>query len=208
MTQVKQYSLINILGQGGIATTYAAENNQTQEKVAIKILSLNKINQWKTLELFEREAKILAQLNHPGIPQYIDYFQIEDTTSHNFYLVQQLAPGKSLSEWVNNQWRPETIQVEQLAIQILEILVYLQQLTPPIIHRDIKPQNIIRQVDGKIFLVDFGAVQDVYDRTINGGSTIVGTYGYMAPEQFRGGAVLATDLYSLGCTLLSVLRQF
>ena len=69
MTQVKQYSLINILGQGGIATTYAAENNQTQEKVAIKILSLNKINQWKTLELFEREAKILAQLNHPGIPQ-------------------------------------------------------------------------------------------------------------------------------------------
>ena len=87
----------------------------------------------------------------------------------------------------------------------MSILTYLHSLDPPVIHRDIKPQNIIYQSDtGKLFLVDFGAVQDTYHHTVMG-STVVGTYGYMAPEQFRGGAVLATDLYSLGCTLLFLL---
>jgi hypothetical protein len=97
--------------------------------------------------------------------------------------------------------------VRLIATQLLEILVYLQQLTPPVIHRDIKPQNIIRYDNGRVFLVDFGAVQDVYHNTLTGGSTVVGTYGYMAPEQFRGRAVLATDLYALGATLISLLTQ-
>ncbi len=94
--------------------------------------------------------------------------------------------------------------------------MYLQQLTPPVIHRDIKPQNLIRQDNGRIFLVDFGAVQDTYNNSIAGGqdtynnsiaggSTVVGTFGYMAPEQFRGQAVLSTDLYGLGTTLLFLL---
>jgi serine/threonine protein kinase len=94
-----------------------------------------------------------------------------------------------------------------MANQILDILVYLQQLVPPVIHRDIKPQNIIRRDDGQLFLVDFGAVQDVYHQTITGGSTVVGTYGYMAPEQFRGKAVLATDLYGLGATIIYLLTS-
>jgi serine/threonine protein kinase len=83
----------------------------------------------------------------------------------------------------------------------------LQQLTPPVIHRDIKPQNIIRQEDGRVFLVDFGAVQDVYHNTLTAGSTVAGTYGYMAPEQFRGRTVLANDLYGLGVTLIFLLTQ-
>ena len=121
--------------------------------------------------------------------------------------MQQLAPGQSLSALVNNGWQPKLNIVKNIAEQILDILIYLQQLTPPVIHRDLKPQNIIYQPDtDKLFLVDFGAVQDTYHHTVMG-STVVGTYGYMAPEQFRGGSVLATDLYSLGCTLLFLLTK-
>lgn len=97
--------------------------------------------------------------------------------------------------------------MRDIAIQLLEILTYLHSLTPPVIHRDIKPQNIIRNNHGKIYLVDFGAVQDTYHNTVTGGSTVVGTYGYMAPEQFKGQAVFSTDLYGLGTTLLFLLTQ-
>lgn len=209
MNQIKiindRYSILNKLGQGGSSITYAAIDKKTNQKVAIKALSLTGLEDWKKIELFEREAKILQQLNHPAIPKYIDYFQIETEDNVYFYIVQQLAPGQSLAYLVSQGWVAEERIVKDIAEQILEVLVYLQQLTPPVIHRDIKPQNIIYQPDtGKLFLVDFGAVQDTYHHTVMG-STVVGTYGYMAPEQFRGSAVLSTDLYGLGCTLLFLL---
>jgi eukaryotic-like serine/threonine-protein kinase len=147
----------------------------------------------------------LSTLSHPGIPSYYHHFQAQTEQGLNFYLVQQLAPGRSLFDLVSQGWRPTIEEVQDIAAQVLEILVYLQQFTPAVIHRDIKPQNLIRQKDGKIFLVDFGAVQDTYHNTVTGGSTVVGTFGYMAPEQFRGQAVLSTDLYGLGTTLLFLL---
>ena len=200
-----RYYIINKLGQGGSSITYAAIDKETNEYVAIKALSLTGLEDWKKIELFEREAKILQQLNHPAIPKYRDYFQVETEGNVYFYLVQQLAPGQSLAYLVSQGWIPEDKVVRDIAEQILEILVYLQQLTPPVIHRDLKPQNIIYQPDtDKLFLVDFGAVQDTYHHTVIG-SSVVGTYGYMSPEQYRGGAVLATDLYGLGCTLLFLL---
>lgn len=202
-----RYRILNILGQGGIATTYAAEDLNIGQQVAIKILSLRQLKDWKALELFEREGKVLAQLNHPGIPNYLDYFQLDMEGDRRFYIVQEIAPGQSLQDWVESGWRPTELEVREIAQKLLEILVYLHQLTPPVVHRDIKPQNIIRQSDGKIFLVDFGAVQDTYRHTMTSGSTIVGTYGYMAPEQFRGQAKPATDLYGLGATLLFLLTH-
>ncbi|WP_310481513.1 ankyrin repeat domain-containing protein [Chamaesiphon sp. VAR_48_metabat_403] len=84
---------------------------------------------------------------------------------------------------------------------------YLHQQSPPLIHRDLKPHNIIRNDDGRVFLVDFGAVQDVYNHTLLKGSTVAGTFGYMAPEQFRGAAVPASDLYGLGATILYLLTH-
>jgi eukaryotic-like serine/threonine-protein kinase len=200
-----RYSILHILGQGGIGITYAAEDLQTGEKVALKAVSLRRTNDLKVLELFEREARILAQIKHPAIPRYIDYFEVGKRRDRFFYLAQQLAEGNSLAQLIANGWRPPATEVRWTANQILDILVYLQQLAPPVIHRDIKPHNIIRRDDGQIFLVDFGAVQDVYHQTITGGSTVVGTYGYMAPEQFRGKAILATDLYGLGATIIYLL---
>ena len=201
----QRYTILNQLGQGGSSITYAALDQETNQQVALKALSLTGLEDWKKIELFEREAKILQQLNYPAIPKYLDYFQIETESDVYFYIVQQLAPGQSLAHLISQGWQPDETTIKNIAEQILEILVYLQQLTPPVIHRDLKPQNIIYQPDtGKLFLVDFGAVQDTYHHTVMG-STVVGTYGYMAPEQYRGGAVLSTDLYSLGCTLLFLL---
>lgn len=201
----QRYRILNTLGQGGVGITYQAQDLQNSQQVALKALSLRRMTDWKVLELFEREAQILSQLNHPAIPRYLNYFQVDTAQNRSFYIAQQLAPGKSLAALVESGWKPNEAQVKRLAIQILQILVYLHSLTPAVIHRDIKPQNIILQKNGQVFLVDFGAVQDTYHNTVTGGSTVVGTYGYMAPEQFRGQAVLSTDLYGLGTTLLFLL---
>ncbi len=202
----ERYRLLSVLGKGGAGITYAAEDIYTHQEVALKELSLKGMGDWKQLELFEREARVLAQLDHPAIPNYIDYFQTDTEENRWFYIAQELAPGQSLADLVQEGWRASQADVHQLALQILDILKYLHELTPPIIHRDIKPQNIIRSKEGQIYLVDFGAVQNVYHNTMIG-STVVGTYGYMAPEHFRGKAVAATDLYSLGATLLFLLTH-
>jgi eukaryotic-like serine/threonine-protein kinase len=197
-----RYRVLELLGEGGSGKTYRAVDLHTEVEVAVKVLSLQGMADWKTLELFEREAKILAQLDHPAIPRYLDFFRALNAAEEAFCLVQEIAPGQPLTAWIEQGYSFSEKELQQIAIQILEILIYLQDFTPPIIHRDIKPQNILRTESGVIYLVDFGAVRDTYHLTITGGSTIVGTYGYMAPEQFRGQAVLATDLYGLGATLL------
>ena len=207
-TEQQRYRITSILGEGNSGITYAAED-MTQPGItfALKVLSFQETSDWKMLELFEREAKVLAQLQHPAIPRYFDSFHIDTENDRQFVIVQELAKGKSLAAWVESGWHADEATVKKIAKAILEILIYLQQLEPPVIHRDIKPQNIIRDDDGSVFLVDFGAVRDTYYSTMMRGSTVVGTFGYMAPEQFRGQAVPATDLYGLAATLLFLLTH-
>jgi eukaryotic-like serine/threonine-protein kinase len=200
-----RYQILDILGEGGSGKTYRAIDLHSNTAVAIKILVLRGAPDWKTIELFEREAKILKQLDHPGIPRYLDFFREQVAGEDAFCLVQEIAPGNTLTSWIETSPTFSEREVKRIARQVLEILTHLQSFSPPIIHRDIKPQNIICTEEGKVYLVDFGAVRDTYHLTITGGSTIVGTYGYMAPEQFRGQAVLATDLYGLGTTILYLL---
>jgi eukaryotic-like serine/threonine-protein kinase len=200
-----RYQLLDILGEGGSGKTYRALDLQHDAEVAIKILVLRGVPDWKTIELFEREAKILAQLDNSGIPRYLDFFRDNVAGEDAFCLVQAIAPGRTLTSWIESGPPFTEREVKRIARQVLVILTHLQSFSPPIIHRDIKPQNILCTEEGRVYLVDFGAVRDTYHLTITGGSTIVGTYGYMAPEQFRGQAVLATDLYGLGTTMLYLL---
>jgi serine/threonine protein kinase len=202
-----RYQLVELLGEGGSGSTYKAMRLNDRVTVAIKILSLRHLNDWKQLELFEREAKVLAQLSHPQIPQYLEYFHVDTPDNRAFYIVQQLAPGRPLTDWVQSGWHGTEAEVRDIASQLLEILQYLHHQSPPLIHRDLKPHNIIRNDDGRIFLVDFGAVQNVYHNTLLKGCTVAGTFGYMAPEQFRGLAVPASDLYGLGATILYLLTH-
>lgn len=203
----QRYRILNQLGQGGSGTTYWAEDIESHQEVALKALSLQGMTDWKGIELFQREAEVLAQLNHPAIPRYLGYFYTDTSPDSSFYIVQELAPGQSLATLVQNGWHTTEEEVRGIAIQILKIIIYLHQLKPPVIHRDIKPKNIILRSDCQVFLVDFGAVQNTYHSTFMRGSTVVGTYGYMAPEQFLGQAVPATDLYGLGATLLFLLTH-
>lgn len=202
-----RYKILQVLGRGGSGITYQAEDAFTGRQVALKELSLKGLSDWKKLELFEREARVLKELHHPAIPRYVDYFQVDTPDNRLFYIAQEIAEGTSLADWVAAGERFSEAETKRIAQAVLEILEYLHGLNPPIIHRDIKPQNIIRSQDGQIYLVDFGAVQTVYREATAMGSTVVGTYGYMAPEQFRGQAYPPTDLYGLGATLLHLLTH-
>jgi serine/threonine protein kinase len=203
----QRYWIIRILGEGGTGITYLAQDLKSGQRLALKSLSLQRMMDWKVIELFEREAKVLSQLAHPAIPQYLEYFSVDTPENRSFYIAQQLAEGKSLLALVESAWHTNEAEVKSIAIQILEILVYLHSQKPAVIHRDIKPQNIIRDKQGRVHLVDFGGVKDTYYSNFMGGSTMVGTYGYMAPEQFIGQAVEKSDLYSLGATLLFLLTH-
>ena len=119
--------------------------------------------------------------------------------------MQELVKGKNLGKWRNNINKVNEKEVKKMAMQVLDILTYLQTLIPPVVHRDIKPQNFIYTENQEIFLVDFGAVPEQIAKT-SYGTTFIGTKGYMAPEQGSGGKVsLATDLYGLGATLVYLL---
>ncbi|MBE9170984.1 protein kinase [Pleurocapsales cyanobacterium LEGE 06147] len=202
-----RYRLQQRLGRNAGRQTWLAEDLQTENSqlVVVKLLAFGGDIQWEDLKLFEREANILKQLAHPRIPKYRDYFSIDDRTLW-FGLVQEYIPGSSLKEILEGGKRFTEVEVRQIATQLLQILLYLHGLHPPLLHRDIKPNNLIWGKDEQVYLVDFGAVQD--RAAIEGATfTVVGTYGYAPMEQFGGRAVPASDLYALGATLIHLLAR-
>ncbi|MBD1996477.1 serine/threonine protein kinase [Leptolyngbya sp. FACHB-541] len=201
-----RYEIQKPLGKRAGRQTFLARDLQTQAQVVIKLLTLGKEFQWQDLKLFEREASILQTLSHPAIPRYLDYLDIDSPAYKGFALVQSYVEAKSLEEHLKAGRTFSEADVKQLAKALLEVLIYLHQQSPPVVHRDIKPSNILLtnrsgHSTGEAYLVDFGSVQTLAAKE---GSTItvVGTYGYMPPEQFGGRAVPASDLYSLGATLI------
>ncbi|HEY9872436.1 MAG TPA: serine/threonine-protein kinase [Candidatus Obscuribacterales bacterium] len=200
-----RYQLKQKLGQNAGRQTWLATDigASPQQEVIVKFLAFGGEVQWDDLKLFEREAQILKQLNHPRIPKYRDYFSLDDKMLW-FGLVQEYIPGASLKEQLNQGKRFTEPQVRKIAVDVLEILTYLHQLNPVVLHRDIKPSNLIWGEDEQVYLVDFGAVQD---RAAKEGATftVVGTYGYAPMEQFGGRAIPASDLYALGATLIHLL---
>ncbi|MEH2261236.1 serine/threonine protein kinase [Nostoc sp.] len=202
-----RYQIQCQLGNNGIRQTWLAKDLQASDGensiVVVKLLAFGGTVQWDDLKLFEREAQILKQLNHPRIPRYIDYFCIDDRTLW-FGLIQEYIPGESLKEKLAVGKRFSEKRARKIAVEVLNILTYLHELNPGVLHRDIKPSNLIWGDDNRIYLVDFGAVQDKAARE-GVTFTVVGTYGYAPMEQFGGRAVAASDLYALGATLIHLL---
>ncbi|MEZ4383820.1 MAG: serine/threonine-protein kinase [Nannocystaceae bacterium] len=198
-----RYVIQRIIGRGGFGTTYAARDLRTGDEVAIKQLDLRHVDDWKSVELFEREAAVLRRLDHPRIPTYVDFVPIE--AEHAGLLIQELAPGRPLDRVLHEEGRLDEDRVVAIADQVLQILTYLGARAPPVVHRDIKPANLILDDRGEVRLVDFGAVKDAAARASTIGSTVAGTFGYMAPEIVRGSGEPRSDLYALGMTMIALL---
>lgn len=202
----ERYRIERLLGKRSGRRTYLARDLQTFKQVVIKRLTFGEDFEWDDLKLFEREAAVLRSLCHPAIPRYLDYLDLDLPTGKGFALVQEYIAASSLEAHVQANRSFSESEIIALAQSILEILIYLHDHQPPVIHRDIKPSNLllsdlpVSQI-GQVYLVDFGSVQTSLPNQSNT-ITVVGTYGYMPPEQFGGRTVPASDLYSLGATLI------
>ena len=131
---VGRYRIVRVLGHGRTGTTYEAQPTDAEggPHVAVKELRLSRVDDWKVVELFEREARVLAQITHPAVPAYVDYFSVEDPAGSAFCLVQQLAPGRSLHDLVANGWRADEGEAKRIARAILDVLDYLHARRPPV----------------------------------------------------------------------------
>ncbi|MGA9383335.1 MAG: CHASE2 domain-containing serine/threonine-protein kinase [Phormidium sp.] len=205
----ERYQIIKVLGQGGFGRTYLAKDLQIPDSAICVVKHLMPARRDpKFLEvarrLFQTEARILEVLGqHEQIPTLMDYIEKEG----EFYLVEEYVEGNSLSEELPIDGRWKETEVIDLLEDILPILDFIHQ--HHVIHRDIKPGNIIRRkVDGKLVLIDFGAVKQMLPT--EGGETesqtvAIGTRGYAPPEQLVGHPRPASDLYALGMICLQAL---
>jgi len=202
-----RYQVQTLLGRQIGRRTLLATDLLTQSLVVVKLLLFGPDFTWEDLKLFEREAETLKNLSHPSIPNYLDFFELDTELGQGFALVQSYIEARSLQDWTEAGRTFSEADLKAMATQLLEVLNYLHSRQPPVIHRDIKPSNILLghrsgHSPGQVYLVDFGSVQTV----AHGGTiTVVGTYGYMPPEQFGGRTTPASDLYSLGATLIYLL---
>ncbi len=195
---------LEILGQiafGGLSAVYLAKNDSEALcviKEAVVPASAEQASREKALEMFAREAKIMMALNHPRIASVIDSF-VEDG---RHYLQLEYIDDKDLRRFVREKGPQSEIMVLRFACEILELLDYLHSQNPPVLHRDLTPDNLVLEADGSVSLIDFGAANEFLG-TATG--TLVGKQSYISPEQFRGKASVQSDLYSLGATLYFLL---
>ncbi|MBW4674909.1 MAG: serine/threonine protein kinase [Desmonostoc geniculatum HA4340-LM1] len=204
----ERYRAIKPIGQGGFGRTFLAvdEDKPSKPRCVIKQFypqaqGTNTVQ--KAVELFNQEAVQLDELGkHPQIPELLAYFTQEDRQ----YLVQEFIDGQNLAQELAHKGAFSEAQIWQLLNDLLPVLQFFH--ARQVIHRDIKPENIIlRSADGKLVLVDFGASKSATGTALNRTGTSIGSPEYVAPEQMRGRAVFASDIYSLGATCINLLTR-
>ena len=194
-----RYRVIRKLGAGGMANVYLAEDQELGRRVAIKILNERHAGDEQFVERFRREAKNAAALSHPNIVSIYDRGEAEGT----YYIAMEFLDGRSLKELIVQRGpAPVTVAVEY-ARQILSALRFAHR--HGIVHRDIKPHNVLVDAEGRVKVTDFGIARAGASQMTEAGS-IVGTAQYLSPEQARGTDVdQRSDLYSLGIVLYELL---
>lgn len=206
------YLAIAPIGQGGMGRTFRAINRgKFDQPCAIKQLMLqSQVGGYrnKAIELFNGEAEQLQSLGkHPQIPELIAYFEQDNY----LYLVQELIEGQNLLDELHTQGAFNESQIREVLLDLLPVLQFIHERG--VIHRDVKPDNIIRRrspqipVGWQLVLVDFGASKVVTSANIAKTGTFIGSAEYTAPEQLRGKALYVSDIYSLGATCIHLLTN-
>ena len=201
-----RYRVQRVLGEGTWARTLLAEDTVEPRQVAIKELRVELLDDWKHVELFQREARVLRLIDHPSVPRLYEVLEAESETGKpSLCLVQEWIEGRSLREHIEHGPLLGEREIEQITRGILDLLEHLHSRIPAVYHRDIKPSNIMVRPDGTPVLIDFGGVCFGWRQQDKLGSTVVGTFGYMPPEQLLGHVGPRADLYAFGATLLHAL---
>lgn len=196
-----QLKVVKQIAFGGLSAIYLAQRNELEMvvlKEAVVPASADVETRAKAEEMFNREAALLVRLNHPHIARVLDHF-VDDGRN---YLMLEYINGQDLRQLVKQNGPQKEDVVLKWALVIAEILVYLHKQNPPIIHRDLTPDNLVLRNDGDLRLIDFGAANQ-FVGTATG--TLVGKQAYISPEQLRGKADLQSDIYSFGGTLYYLL---
>lgn len=200
-----RYKALREIASGGFGKTYLAIDDRQPNKpqCAIKQFLPPATNDRNTSSrLFKKEAESLRSLSHPQIPKFLDYFEWEEQQ----YIVQEYIAGQTLERELAESGVFSETKIRELLRQILPILEYLH--SRQLIHRDIKPSNIIRSSSNRrLVLVDFGTTKVATGTALAKTGTSIGTAEFVAPEQVRGKAVFASDLYSLGVTCIHLLAN-
>lgn len=196
-----RYKVVRQLAFGGLSAIYLAQRNENDlviVKEAVVPTSADEQSRKKAAELFEREARFLIRLDHPNIAKVYDSF----AENGRNYLILEYIRGQDLRAFVKQNGAQPEKEVLNWSLQIASILDYLHSQEPPIIHRDLTPDNLVRKEDDSVVLIDFGAANE-FVGTATG--TLVGKQAYIAPEQLRGKATTASDIYALGGTVYFLL---
>ncbi|TAE55783.1 MAG: serine/threonine protein kinase [Nostocales cyanobacterium] len=202
----ERYRAIQPIGQGGFGRTFLAVDEDKPSKPYCVIKQFYPQAQGtntvqKAIELFNQEAVQLDELGkHPQIPELLAYCTQDDRQ----YLVQEFINGQNLAHELLNKGTFNENQIRELLNDLLNVLQFCHN--QQVIHRDIKPENIIRRSsDNKLVIVDFGAAKSTAGQPVNRTGTSIGSPEYVAPEQMRGKAIFASDIYSLGVTCVNLL---
>lgn len=197
------------LGTGGQATVYSAELDSGAQCVLKEFVLSSADTVGALIESaadFDNEAGLLSRLSHPGIVKLIDVF----TEDRRLYLVLEKVQGRSLRQVINEDGPLTEDSVRSIGLQVCGILKYLHELEPPLVHRDITPDNLVLSEDGKVTLIDFSLANRAHSKvapsnsqttTMSTRSGCVGKFGYTPPEQFREQVLTQSDIYALGSTL-------
>ena len=194
-----RYRIIQKLASGGMGKLFLADDTRMNFPVVIKQMIHLGITGEKLKYLEKRfliEARLLFQLKHRSLPRVVDYFNKENAS----YIIMEYVKGKNFSQLLADKpgGRLSLSESYYLMLQSLDILIYLHNQSPPVIHRDIKPGNLMLNSDGGVMLVDFGLAKAIEEG--KKGTARVGTYGFVSPEHQSGKFSVSSDLYSLGAT--------
>jgi eukaryotic-like serine/threonine-protein kinase len=190
---VGKYRIISTLGSGGFGAVYLAEDTWIDKKVAIKVPHRQNMDFGELL----REPRLLASLNHPNIVTVLTAEKQDDV----FFIVMEYVPGETLEAIIERDGALDLTRALDYTCQIANAVDHAQQ--QGIIHRDLRPGNVLVTEHGMLKVADFGTSR--FLEIAAHGTTVIGSPPYMAPEQFRGKAVFASDLYSLGITMYQML---